>query len=85
LISGGEAKDQELAKAMQESLAKSSAAGAEEKVVGQKLENVTEQKPAEEKPAGAQAGRPIFNWTHLAGAFVLVLLLVGFFRKSGSV
>ncbi|RBP47612.1 cobaltochelatase CobN subunit [Roseimicrobium gellanilyticum] len=87
LISGGEAKDQELAKAMQEALAKSSAAGAEEKVVGQKLENVTEQKQVEEKqaPAEAQAGRPTFNWSYLAGAFVLALLIVGFFRKSGSV
>jgi len=90
LISGGVAKDQELAKSMQESLAKSSAAGAEEKVVGQKLENVTEQnqkKQADEKPAEAQAqaGKPPFNWAYLAGAFVLALLLVGFFRKSGSV
>jgi cobaltochelatase CobN len=87
LISGGVTRDQELAKAMQESLAESSAAGAEEKVVGQKLENVSEQKAEEEKAAEeqAQAGKPTFNWTYLAGAFVLALLTVGFFRKSGSV
>jgi cobaltochelatase CobN len=91
LAAGGVAKDVQLAKAMQESLAKSSAAAADEKVVGQKLENVTEQKPAEQKQEGEkqaeaqQAGRPTFNWTYLAGAFVLALLIVGFFRKSGSV
>jgi cobaltochelatase CobN len=85
LTSGTATQGQDLAKAMQESLAKSSAAGAGEKVVGQKLENINEPKPAEEKPATGPVAKPEVSRAWVIGALAFVLLLAGFFRRSGSV
>ncbi len=94
LKGGGNPNDAKLAQAMQESLAKSAAAGGDQKVAGQKLESV--QKPKAEQPRDEQAKRdqpkvasvsaPARDWwPWLAAGAALFLIVAGFVRKSGSV
>jgi cobaltochelatase CobN len=90
LTSGGAPQDIQRAAAMQEALAKSAGAAAtqDEKVAGQKLENMTEKEKPESAPENASTENPnagAFPWTYLLGLIVVLLLFVGFFRKSGSV
>ena len=88
LNSAGGTGDNQLAQAMKNSVQKTSAASGGDKVSGQKLNEVP---PKKEAPRQDQNPRnpvsiiqTLLSWQHLAFGIIIILVIVGFVRKSGA-
>jgi len=88
LNAAGGAGDKKLVQAMKNSVQKSNAASDDAKVSGQKLDEL----PRQKEPAREDRNLDIFSrllqtllsWQYLALGVIGTLIIVGFFRKSGS-
>lgn len=84
LTVGGKTQDAQLVDEMKKSIEKSTAAGDQSKIVGQRLENVTEKKEAKSEVTDAAAVPAPFSWQYVGLALFGLLIIAGFMRKSGS-